>query len=100
MGKLETPYRRELVRRIMERFPGCEILNNDPQANFQGIPDLTVLLPGGGWAMLETKRGAKASKRPNQDYYVDLYDKIGFAAFIYPENEEEVLDALQQSYQL
>lgn len=100
MSKLETPYRRELRKRIEQRFPGCEFINNDPQSNYQGIPDLTVLLPGGGWALLETKRGSKASHRPNQDYYIDWFNDLGFAAFIYPENEEEVLDALQQSYKL
>jgi len=99
VGRLENAYQPDLINRIKERFPECAVLKNDEQY-IQGIPDLTVLLPGGGWALLETKRGPKASKRPNQEWYINWFNERGFAAFIYPENEEEVLDALQQSYQL
>ena len=99
MGKLENAYQPGLINRIKERFPDCFVLKNDEQY-IQGIPDLTVLLPGGGWAVLETKRGPKVSKRPNQEYYINWFNDRGFAAFIYPENEEEVLDALQHAYQL
>lgn len=100
MVKKEIPYQKELIARIKARFPGSEVLKNDPQANFQGIPDLTVLLPGGRWAILETKRGEKASKQPNQDHYVAEFNAKGFAAFINPSNEEAVLDAIQRSLEL
>lgn len=99
MAKKEIPYQADLIKRIKERFPGCEVLKNDPQSNFQGIPDLTVLTTD-GWAVLETKRGPKASKRPNQDYYVERFNGVGFSAFIHPENEEEVLDAFQRSLEI
>lgn len=98
MSKLERDYQPGLIRRIQERFPGCEILKNDPSSNFQGIPDLTVLTED-GWALLETKRGAKSRKQPNQDYYVSHFSRLGFAAFINPSNEVEVLDALQRSFE-
>jgi len=98
MAKKEIPYQADLIKRIEARFPGCVVLKNDPQSNFQGIPDLTVLIPD-GWAMLETKRGPKSPKRPNQDYYVDRFNGLSFAAFINPSNEEEVLDALQRSFE-
>lgn len=100
MSKKEIPYQRDLIKRIKTRFPGCEVLKNDPQANFPGIPDLTVLHPSGCWAMLETKRGEKSAKQPNQDHYVERFNTMGFAAFINPANEEAVLDALQQSFEL
>lgn len=100
MAKKEIPYQKDLIDRIKARFPGCEVLKNDPQANYQGIPDLTVLLPGGGWAMLETKRGTNSPKRPNQEYYVTWFNERGFSAFINPSNEEEVLDALQRSFKV
>jgi hypothetical protein len=99
MGKLENQYQPGLIERIKERFPGCQVLKNDPQSNFQGIPDLTVLTAD-GWAVLETKRGEKAPKRPNQDYYVSQFNELGFSAFINPSNEEEVLDALQRSFEI
>ena len=71
------------------------ILKND--ANYiQGIPDLLILF-NDKWAMLECKRNKKASHRPNQEYYVDLLDKMSYAAFIYPENREDILNELQQA---
>jgi hypothetical protein len=42
---------------------------------------------------------ASASRQPNQDYYVEQLDEMSFAAYIYPENEEEVLSALQQAFE-
>lgn len=99
MTKKEIPYQADLIKRIKDRFPGCEVLKNDPQSNFQGIPDLTVLTED-GWAMLETKRGMKSKKQPNQDYYVNRFNGMGFSAFIHPSNEEEVLDALQRSFEI
>ena len=99
MVKKEIPYQRDLIKRIEERFPGCRVLKNDPQANFQGIPDLTVLTAD-GWAVLETKRGEKSPKQPNQDYYVSEFGNLGFSAFINPSNETEVLDAFQRSLEV
>jgi hypothetical protein len=93
---LETPYRRGLVQRLEKRFPGCFIIVNDPN-RLQGIPDLQIL-----WnrrtGFLETKRAKTAKRQPNQEYYVDLLNELCFAAFIHPENEEEVLDELERSF--
>ena len=64
----------------------------------QGHPDLLVLY-GSTWAALEGKRSANAPHRPNQDYYVRQMNEMSFAAFIYPENKEEVLNAMERSFQ-
>ena len=77
-------------------FPGCVILKNDP-TYIQGVPDLIVLYEN-KWAMLEVKKDSSASHQPNQDYYVDKLGKMSFAAFIFPENVEEVLNDLQQAF--
>lgn len=94
-SKLERDYQAGLIRRIKDRFSGCFVLKNDPNY-IQGILDLTVLIED-FWAMLEVKISAKAPIQANQEYYVELLDGMSFAAFIYPENEEEVLDALQHA---
>jgi len=92
----ETTYQRNLIRKLTILFPGCVILKNDPQ-NSQGIPDLLILF-GSQWAMLEVKASYNAPEQPNQDYYIEMYDEMSFAAFIHPQNEERVLDDLQSAF--
>ncbi len=89
---LEREFKYQIKKELKDRLPGCIILKNDPEC-IQGIPDI-IILWNERWAALETKRTANSPHRPNQDYYVDLMDKMSFAAFIYPENREEVLDDL------
>lgn len=97
--KRENEYQPKLKEKLKERFPGCFILKNDEQY-LPGIPDLMVLY-NGRFAALEVKRDKKARENPepNQEYYVEKLNGIGFSSFIYPEIEEEVLDALQQSFE-
>jgi hypothetical protein len=92
----EAAYQSKLIRKLKRIFPGCVVLKNDPQYQ-QGILDLTLLF-GSMWAMLEVKASRSARTRPNQDYFVEQLDNMSFAAFIYPENEEEVLNALQEAF--
>lgn len=94
--KAETRYQAGLVKRLAARFPGCFIIENNP-LEVQGIPDL-ILLWGTNWAMLEVKTSANADVQPNQVYYVELFDGMSFGAFVYPENEEDVMNALQQAF--
>ena len=89
---LENRFKTKLTNELKDMFPGCMVLHLDPN-EIQGIPDLLVLY-GDKWAVLEGKKNARASHRPNQEYYVDLMDRMSFAAFIYPENKDEVLEAL------
>jgi len=92
---LERNYQATLIKKLKSLFPGSVILKNDPDY-IQGFPDLTILYKD-RWAVLECKREKKSSHRPNQDYYVDILNDMSFAAFIYPENEEEVIHALQRA---
>lgn len=97
MGR-EGSFQAALIKELKERFPGIIILKNDP-TYLQGIPDLSLFFPNQkGWAMLECKRSANESHRPNQDYYVDRANRMSFARFIYPENKQEVLDELQKTF--
>jgi hypothetical protein len=93
----ENQYQAKLVKRLETMFPGCLIMKNDSGLR-QGILDLTILY-NDKWASLEVKRSAIAPVQPNQDYYVRRLDEMSFAAYIYPENEEEVLIALQQAFE-
>ena len=93
---LERDFQSYLIKRLKKLFPGCIVLKNDPNY-IQGVPDLIVLY-NDKWAMLEVKKDSSASHQPNQDYYVDKLGKMSFAAFIFPENVEEVLNDLQQAF--
>ena len=90
-GKFQDKLRDELK----EMFPGCFVTKMDSR---QGIPDLLVLYED-RWALLECKRSEKAKHQPNQDCYVEKFDKMSFSRFIYPENKEEVLHELQSAFQ-
>jgi hypothetical protein len=89
---LENRFKTNLNNEIKNMFPGCMIVHLDPN-EIQGIPDLLILYKD-KWAALEGKKTANAARRPNQEYYVDLMDRMSFASFIYPENKDEVLEAL------
>lgn len=93
---IESEFQRKLIIEIQERFPDCIVLKNDSQY-IQGIPDLLILYKN-NWATLEVKKSGKASHRPNQQYYVDKMNDMSFSAFIFPENKEEVLNAMEQSF--
>jgi hypothetical protein len=95
---LERTYQAQLKARIETLFPGCVVLKLDT-ADRQGIPDLLVLYRR-RWATLEVKRSANAPEQPNQAYYQQLLDRMSYSAFIYPENEEEVLNDLQQAFRI
>lgn len=93
---LERDYQAELIKELHRRFPGCFVLKNDTDY-LQGIPDLLVLYKD-RWVALEVKASRRAGVQPNQDYYVEKLNEMSYAAFIYPENENEVLNAIQQSF--
>lgn len=92
----EAQYQVKLIRKIESRFPGCFVFKMD--AFRQGTPDLLVLW-NNRWAFLEVKAYADALEQPNQAYYIEKFHEMSFASFIYPENEEEVLSALQQAFE-
>lgn len=71
-------------------------MKND-SSYIQGIPDLLVLYKN-RWASLECKKSEKAKRQPNQEYYIRQMDEMSFARFVCPENKEEVLNELQQTF--
>lgn len=92
----ESEYQARLIKTLKEKFPGCVIMKNDA-AYQQGIPDITLLWCQ-CWATLEVKVSKDAVLQPNQQFFVDQLSDMSFAAVIYPENEEEVMVALEQAF--
>jgi len=95
---LENKFKTRLIGKIEIMLPGCIIFHLDPN-EIQGAPDLLILYED-KWAVLEGKKTLTARRQPNQDYYIERMNNMSFARFIYPENEEEVLDELQQAFRV
>lgn len=93
---LESKFQAKLIKELSQIFKGCVILKNDEQY-IQGFPDLLILYKK-NWAALECKKDKDAPYRPNQEYYIEHLGRMSFASMICPENKEEVLDELQQSF--
>lgn len=93
---LERDYQKRVITRLKATFPGCIVMKNDAQLK-QGIPDLLVLYFN-KWAALEVKNSVSAHHQPNQDYNVERMDKMSYASFIYPENEDEVFKELEEVF--
>lgn len=88
----EPAYQAKLRKKIEELLPGC-IIQKEDSREIQGIPDLLILYKH-KWATLEVKIDEDAEHQPNQDYYVDMMNGMSFSRFIFPGNEEMVLNEL------
>lgn len=93
-SKLESGFQDRLIKELKEMLPGCMTFKMD---QIQGIPDLLILY-GKTWFSLECKRSAKAKRQPNQEYYVELMNKMSFSRFICPENKEEVFNEIRKAF--
>lgn len=93
-SRLESGFQDKLVATLKEILPGCMTFKMD---QIQGIPDLLILYKD-KWLSLECKRSARAKRQPNQEYYVNLMNQMSFSRFICPENKEEVLNEILQTF--
>ena len=93
-SRLESGFQDKLRNDLETLFPGCMIFKMD---QIQGIPDLLILY-NNKWASLECKKNEKATRQPNQEYYVNHMNDMSFSRFIYPENKEEVLSELYKTF--
>lgn len=94
--KKESKFQAELIKDLKKLYPEAVVLKTDPNY-IQGLPDL-LILNNNKWAALECKRSSNAHMQPNQYYYISKMSKMSFASFVYPENKEEVLHGLQQTF--
>lgn len=92
----EASLKRRFIRRLKEIYPHIIVFRGDPNT-IQGIPDQIFLL-GDRWLALEFKASTTAEVRPNQKYWVTKMNEHSFARFIYPENEEDVLNDILQAF--
>lgn len=92
----ENAYQSKLIKKLRQLHPDWILFKND--ANYlQGIPDWTAL-HNGTYALFDVKRSRNAEHQPNQDWYIQNANKDGgFGSFVFPENEEDFLDAIQQA---
>ena len=97
MGRLERDFQAKLIKELKVMFKGCIIVKNDPNY-IQGIPDLLILY-NDRWAALEVKKSVTAHHQPNQEYYVGLMNEMSFSRFICPENKEDVLRELCETFE-
>ena len=92
----ENEYQRNLIKTLKERYPESIVIKED--ANYiQGLPDL-IILNKDKWATLECKKSEKEKHQPNQDYYVNKMNELSFSSFIFPENQKDVLEALDKHF--
>ena len=102
MQKDEGKFKTDLKKEIQERLPGSMVFYLNPN-DIKGIPDMEILYES-RWAVLEAKaseedhkKDLKKPDKKNQSYYIDKMNKMSFAAFIFPENKEEVLNAMESA---
>lgn len=91
---LENKFKTKLRKRIEKEFPGSMVMHLDPTEK-SGIPDLLVLHKN-KWATLEGKKEEDASKRQHQEYYVNKMNNMSYSSFIYPENEDQVIEEMHE----
>ena len=89
--KCESDYQADLIKTIKKDLgeDNLDILKNDADYR-QGIPDLLIIYKD-RHAYLEAKISETAPHRPNQDFYIEKAKRNSFGAFIYPENQDQVL---------
>ena len=102
MATPEGSFKKRLITAIKKEIPGCIVTKLEADY-IEGIPDILILHKD-KWATLEAKKdkGEVTKPRPNklqQDYYVATMDQMSFSRYVYPENQEEVLNELKLHFQ-
>ena len=102
MATPEGSFKSRFIKRIENEFPGCIVTKLEADYK-EGLPDVLILHKN-KWATLEAKKNKSevTKPRPNkkqQDYYVATMDKMSFSRYVYPENQEEVLNELRLHFQ-
>lgn len=90
----ESDFEGEFCRKLIRK--GCYVIKNNAGAGVpKGTPDRTVLLPGGGWAMLEFKKSAAERYGTLQEAQLDRLKKMWYSATVYPENADQIMAEIE-----
>ena len=89
---LESGFKAKFLEELENRLPQLDL--DFYTTDRRSMPDTAVLGPG-VWAVLEFKKMEDADQQPNQGHHIRRLNKKGYAAFVYPENAEEVLSELE-----
>lgn len=96
-SKLENEYQADLIKKLNKEYGETNVIKI-PGSVRQGIADIEVTC-GCKYARLEAKAYKDAAHQPLQDYYIDLINSQGaFGRFIYPENEDKVLEEMKDYF--
>lgn len=95
-SKLEKEFEASYIKRLENEFPGCVIIKGN-SAMRQGVPD-RLLLHENHWAFLEFKREENSDRQENQDYYIEKFGAMSYAAIVSPENADEVIREIQSAF--
>lgn len=91
---IESKFERDFCTWLKRK--GCYVIKNNAGAGVpKGTPDRTVLMPGGGWAMLEFKSSAKAPYKVLQEEQLARLKEMWYSATVYPENEAQIKDEIE-----
>ena len=82
----ESKFEREFCTWLRRR--GCIVLKNCHAD--KGRQDRTVLMPGGGWALLEFKKSEDAPFQTLQEEKIRIADEMWYSRAVYPENAEQI----------
>lgn len=92
---LESDLKRRFLEKLRERLVGTDI--DIYVTTSRSKPDI-ALLGSPKWATLEFKKDREASHQPNQNYHVYRMNQKSYSRFVYPDNEEEILDELEELF--
>lgn len=89
---LERNFQQKLIKELKNL--GFTVWKNQQNATTETArPDLLVL-KGVFWGCLEVKKERLAKHRPLQDVKVLKYNQMSYAAFVYPENKDQIINQL------
>lgn len=92
MATTEIPFERKFCKKLRDLHPDVYVMKNDASL-VQGFPDRVIYFHD-KYAILEFKRSANASRRPNQDWYINNFAQYTYSSYVYPENAEQVFNDL------